>query len=91
MGLRRADAPLYEDGEGRWASMSMSTIPRRRCRAGRDRETEVEQVDGRFIWFRVVAHDGIDQIGAGRHRRAVIRNEIQRPAGDEARQAGLEG
>lgn len=35
-------------------------------------ETEVESVEGRFLWFRVVAHDGIDQIGAGRHRRAVI-------------------
>lgn len=55
-------------------------------------ETEVEQVDGRFIWFRVVAHDGIDQIGAGRHRRAVIRNEKfnDRLAAKRA-QAGLEG
>ncbi len=35
-------------------------------------ETEVEEIDGRFLWFRVVAHDGVDQIGAGRHRRAVI-------------------
>lgn len=35
-------------------------------------ETEIEEIDGRFIWFRVRAHDGIDQIGQGRHRRAVI-------------------
>lgn len=35
-------------------------------------ETEVEEIEGRFLWFRVVAHDGVDQIGAGRHRRAVI-------------------
>lgn len=35
-------------------------------------ETEVESVEGRYIWFKVVAHDGIDQIGAGRHRRALI-------------------
>ena len=55
-------------------------------------ETEVEEVDGRFVWFRVRAHDGIDQIGAGRHRRAVIdsakfneRLEAKRAA------AGLEG
>ena len=55
-------------------------------------EAEVEQVEGRFIWFRVRAHDGIDQIGAGRHRRAVIdsakfneRLQAKRAA------AGLEG
>lgn len=35
-------------------------------------ETEVEDVDGRFVWFRVRAHDGVDVIGQGRHRRAVI-------------------
>ena len=35
-------------------------------------ETEVESIDGRFVWFRVSAHDGVDRIGQGRHRRAVI-------------------
>ena len=55
-------------------------------------ETEVEQVDGRFIWFKVVAHDGIDQIGAGRHRRAVIRNEkFNDRLVTKRAQAGLEG
>lgn len=38
-------------------------------------KTEVEDVDGRFIWFRVQAHDGADLIGEGRHRRAVIRRD----------------
>ncbi|RJL14492.1 thioesterase family protein [Paracoccus siganidrum] len=35
-------------------------------------ETEVEEIDGRFVWFRVRAHDGVEVIGQGRHRRAVI-------------------
>lgn len=35
-------------------------------------ETEVESVEGRFVWFRVAAHDGLSVIGKGRHRRAVI-------------------
>lgn len=35
-------------------------------------ETEVEAIDGRFVWFRVEAHDGVERIGGGRHRRAVI-------------------
>lgn len=54
--------------------------------------TEVEQVDGRFVWFRVEAHDGVERIGGGRHRRAVIdaakfaaRLDAKRAA------AGLEG
>ena len=35
-------------------------------------ETEVEAVEGRSVWFRVRAHDGIDTIGEGRHRRAIV-------------------
>ena len=35
-------------------------------------ETEVESIDGRFIWFRVRGHDGHDLIGEGRHQRALI-------------------
>ena len=55
-------------------------------------ETEVEEIDGRFIWFRVTAHDGIDQIGAGRHRRAVIRNEkFNDRLSAKRAQTGLEG
>lgn len=36
-------------------------------------ETEVTGIDGRFIDFFVRAHDGVDAIGEGRHRRAVVR------------------
>lgn len=38
-------------------------------------ETEVEEIDGRFIWFRVRAMDAYDVIGEGRHRRAVVAQE----------------
>ncbi|WP_238367076.1 thioesterase family protein [Mesobacterium pallidum] len=38
-------------------------------------ETEVEEIDGRFIWFRVRARDEHDVIGEGRHRRAIVAQE----------------
>ena len=38
-------------------------------------ETRVEEIDGEFIWFHVRAHDGVDMIGEGRHKRAVVRWE----------------
>ena len=65
--------PDYEDGEDSLGihvdvDHSAPTLPGQVVTV----ETEVEEIDGRFLWFRVVAHDGIDQIGAGRHRRAVI-------------------
>lgn len=77
MGLRRAVAPLLRRGRGLTGHSCIdvdhtsATLPGQVVTV----ETEVEEVDGRFIWFRVTAHDGIDQIGTGRHRRAVIRNE----------------
>ncbi|OYW59756.1 MAG: thioesterase [Rhodobacterales bacterium 32-66-7] len=36
-------------------------------------ETEVTAIDGKFIWFKVRAQDGVDMIGEGRHQRAVVR------------------
>ncbi|MFV0335491.1 MAG: thioesterase family protein [Tropicimonas sp.] len=38
-------------------------------------ESEVVEIDGRFITFHVRGHDGQDMIGEGRHRRAVTRWE----------------
>ena len=35
-------------------------------------EVELESIDGRLAWFRVVLRDDRDVIGEGRHRRAVI-------------------
>ena len=85
--------PYYEDGEDSLAihvdvDHSAPTLPGQVVTV----ETEVEEIDGRFLWFRVVAHDGIDQIGAGRHRRAVIRNEkFNDRLVTKRAQAGLEG
>ena len=85
--------PYYEEGEGSLGvhvdvDHTAPTLPGQVVTV----ETEVEEVDGRFIWFRVTAHDGIDQIGTGRHRRAVIRNEKFNDRLDAKRaQAALEG
>lgn len=35
-------------------------------------EVELESIDGRLTWFRVVLRDERDVIGEGRHQRAVI-------------------
>ncbi len=32
----------------------------------------IEKVEGRKITFHVVAHDGLDKIGEGRHQRAIV-------------------
>ncbi|HRM73801.1 MAG TPA: thioesterase family protein [Paracoccus sp. (in: a-proteobacteria)] len=85
--------PYYEAGEGSLGihvdvDHTAPTLPGQVVTV----ETEVEDIDGRFIWFRVTAHDGIDQIGAGRHRRAVIRNEKFNDRLNAKRaQTGLEG
>ena len=85
--------PYYEEGEGSLGvhvdvDHTAPTLPGQVVTV----ETEVEEVDGRFIWFRVTAHDGIDQIGTGRHRRAVIRNEkFNDRLVTKRAQAGLEG
>ncbi|WP_233253297.1 thioesterase family protein [Paracoccus binzhouensis] len=85
--------PYYEEGEDSLGvhvdvDHSAPTLPGQEVTV----ETEVEEIDGRFIWFRVVAHDGIDRIGAGRHRRALIDTAKfnDRLAAKRAR-AGLEG
>ena len=85
--------PYYEEGEGS-LGVHVDVDHTAPTRPGQvvTVETEVEEVDGRFIWFRVTAHDGIDQIGTGRHRRAVIRNEKFNDRLDAKRaQTGLEG
>ncbi|MDO5622518.1 MAG: thioesterase family protein [Paracoccus sp. (in: a-proteobacteria)] len=35
----------------------------------------LEENDGKFLWFTVSAHDGVDLIGQGRHQRALIRDD----------------
>ncbi len=85
--------PYYEAGEGSLGihvdvDHTAPTLPGQVVTV----ETEVEDIDGRFIGFRVPAHDGIDQMGAGRHRRGVIRNEKFNDRLNAKRaQTGLEG
>lgn len=35
-------------------------------------DTQVTKVDGRRVWFKIEANDGVDKIGEGRHERAVV-------------------
>jgi fluoroacetyl-CoA thioesterase len=35
-------------------------------------DTEVTKVDGRRVWFKIKANDGVDTIGEGSHERAVV-------------------
>lgn len=68
-----AMAPFYEDGEdsvGVHVDVAhlAPTLPGQVVTVS----TELEDVDGKFYWFRVEAHDGTEVIGKGRHRRAVI-------------------
>ncbi len=67
-------APFLEEGEGSLGthidvSHSAPTPPGLTVTV----ESEVESVEGRTVWFRVRAHDGVDPIGAGRHQRVVVR------------------
>jgi len=67
-------APFMEEGEGSLGthidvSHTAPTPPGLTVRV----ETEVESVEGRFVWFRVRADDGVDRIGEGRHQRAIVR------------------
>ena len=35
-------------------------------------DAEVTAVEGKRVWFNIKAHDGIDDIGKGRHERAIV-------------------
>lgn len=35
-------------------------------------EVETTEVQGRKVWFRVSAHDGVDKIGEGYHQRYIV-------------------
>ena len=85
--------PFYEDGEDSLGihvdfDHAAPTLPGQTVTV----ETEVKSVEGRFVWFRVEAHDGIDRIGGGRHRRAVIDGAtFARRLAAKRAAAGLEG
>ncbi|MFD0978534.1 thioesterase family protein [Tropicimonas aquimaris] len=67
-------APYYEEGEGSLGiGFELSHVSPTPPGLTVTVDTEVEEIDGRFITFRVRGHDGQDMIGAGRHKRAVTR------------------
>lgn len=35
-------------------------------------DAEVTEVNGKRVWFNIKAHDGVDNIGKGRHERAIV-------------------
>lgn len=66
-------APHYEPGEGSLGTgfdltHTAPTPPGLRVTV----QSTVAQIDGKFVWFDLRAHDGVDEIGAGRHQRAVV-------------------
>ncbi len=67
-------APFYEDGEGSLGThVDVSHVAATPPGLTVTVETEVQAVEGRKVWFKVRAHDGLDMIGEGRHQRAVVR------------------
>jgi fluoroacetyl-CoA thioesterase len=69
-------APYYEVGEGSLGThVDVSHVAPTPPGLTVTVETEVTALEGRFVWFRVRAHDGVDMIGEGRHQRAVVRWE----------------
>ncbi len=69
-------APYYEDGEGSLGiGFDLTHVAPTPPGLDVTVETEVVQIDGRFITFRVRGHDGQDMIGEGTHKRAVTRWE----------------
>ncbi len=67
-------APFMEDGEGSLGThVDVSHVAPTPPGLTVTVDTEVTAIDGRFVWFAVRAHDGVDLIGEGRHQRAVVR------------------
>ncbi len=67
-------APFYEAGEGSLGiGFDLSHVSPTPPGLTVTVETEVTDIDGRFITFHVRGHDGQDMIGEGRHRRAMTR------------------
>ena len=68
--------PFYEDGEGSLGThVDVSHLAPTPPGLTVTVETEVTGIDGKFVWFSVRAHDGVDLIGEGRHQRALVRWE----------------
>jgi fluoroacetyl-CoA thioesterase len=66
-------APFYEDGEGSLGThVDVNHVAPTPPGLTVTVDTEVTAIDGRFIWFNIRAHDGVDMIGQGRHQRALV-------------------
>ncbi len=66
-------APFYDPGEGSLGTgFEMTHVAPTPPGLAVTVETEIESFDGKFVWFKVRGHDGVDVIGEGRHQRAVV-------------------
>jgi fluoroacetyl-CoA thioesterase len=55
-------------------------------------EAECTAVEGRRVTFKVVAHDGVDRIGQGTHRRMIVRwHRFKAMVNAKAEKAGVPG
>lgn len=66
-------APFYDEGEGSLGThVDISHVAPTPPGLEVTVTSEVTAIDGRFVWFHVRAHDGVDMIGEGRHQRALV-------------------
>ncbi len=81
-----------EEGEGSLGvhidgSHTAATVPGQTVTV----DVECESIDERKVLFRVKAHDGIDVIGEGHHKRAVVHWDwFERVVNKKAKQARLD-
>ena len=66
--------PYYDEGEGSLGThIDVSHLAPTPPGMTVTVETEIAAIDGKFVWFSVRAHNGVDLIGEGRHQRALVR------------------
>lgn len=66
-------APFHQDGEGSLGThVDISHLAPTPPGLEVTVTSEVTAIEGRFVWFKVSAHDGVDMIGEGRHQRALV-------------------
>jgi fluoroacetyl-CoA thioesterase len=83
--------PHLDDGEGSLGihidvSHGAATVPGQVVTV----EAECTAVNGRRVTFRVIAHDGVETIGEGRHERMVVPwNRFVARVNEKAKRAGV--
>jgi fluoroacetyl-CoA thioesterase len=66
-------APFYEPGEGSVGThVDVGHVAATPPGLTVTVTSRVAAIDGKYLWFEVSAHDGVDEIGRGRHQRAVV-------------------